>query len=74
MLILKIIYWHYAEWQSAYDIPNVMLKKMYSRYEWFEWKWQNLIIIDDLMRESDGKVKICLLQSAIIKYNCIFHN
>lgn len=50
------IYWHYSEWQPAYNVNNVIFKEGIPNMDEFNGSKPNLIIIDDLMRESDGRV------------------
>lgn len=50
------IYWHYSEWQPGYDANNVIFKEGIPNMEDFNGSKANLVIIDDLMRESDGRV------------------
>lgn len=50
------IFWHYSEWQPSYNLENVTFKEGIPNMGDFEGSKPNLVIIDDLMRESDGRV------------------
>lgn len=50
------IFWHYSEWQPGYNLKGVMYKEGIPSMTDFDGSKPNLIIIDDLMRESDGRV------------------
>ena len=49
--------WYYGEWQSAYenlDIPNLQLQEGLPTY--FDAGKRNVVVLDDLMAETDGRV------------------
>ena len=49
--------WYYGEWQSAYenlDIPNLQLKEGLPTS--FDAGKRNVVVLDDLMAETDGRV------------------
>jgi len=51
------IFWHYSEWQPGYNnLKNITFKEGIPDMSDFDGSRSNLIIIDDLMRESDGRV------------------
>lgn len=53
----KNIYWHYSEWLPQLKSQrNIILKEGLPNIEGLGTSNPNLIIIDDLMRESDGRV------------------
>ena len=55
--------WYYGEWQSAYenlDIPNVRLEQGFPTV--FDTSKRNVVVLDDLMAETDGRVTQCLSQ------------
>lgn len=52
----KNVYWHYAEWQPGYNMKSVVYKEGIPDMSDFDGSEPNLVIIDDLMRESDNRV------------------
>lgn len=50
------IMWCYDEMQPLYDLPNVYYHQGLPDLSMFDGKKPQLIIIDDLMRESDGRI------------------
>ena len=51
--------WCYGEWQSAYasmSIPNLKFEEGLPNASLFDPKTRNLVVIDDLMAETDGRV------------------
>ena len=51
--------WCYGEWQSAYasmNMPNLQLEEGLPNAPLHDPKTRNLIVIDDLMAEADGRV------------------
>lgn len=50
------IFWHYSEWQPGYNVESVTFKEGIPNMNDFDGSSPNLVIIDDLMRESDGRV------------------
>lgn len=52
----EAIYWHCSEWQPAYNIPNGIFKEGIPKMNGYAYSAPNLIIIKDLMLESNGRV------------------
>lgn len=51
------VYWHYSEWlPHLHNQRNIILKEGLPDISEIDTSRANLIIIDDLMRESDGRV------------------
>ena len=53
----ECVTWYYGEWQSAYknlDIPNLHLEEGLPKS--FEADKRNVVVLDDLMAETDGRV------------------
>lgn len=50
------ITWCFDEMQPLYNLPNVVYNQGLPDLNMFDGKDANLVIIDDLMRESDGRV------------------
>ena len=51
--------WCYGEWQSAYasmSMPNLQFEEGLPNASLFDPKTRNLVVIDDLMAETDGRV------------------
>ena len=51
--------WCYGEWQSAYasmNIPNLQFEEGLLNASLFDHKRRNLVVIDDLMAETNGRV------------------
>ena len=51
------VMWYYGEWQSAYenlDIPNLHLEEGLPTS--FDASKRNIVVLDDLMAETDGRV------------------
>ena len=49
--------WYYGQWQSAYeslDIPNLRLEEGLPKS--FDTGKRNVVVLDDLMAETDGRV------------------
>lgn len=53
----KQIVWHYGEWQPTFEsASNIIFKQGLPNCEDFDGLNTTLLIIDDLMRESDGRI------------------
>ena len=51
--------WCYGEWQSAYasmNIPNLQFEEGFPNASLFDPKTRKLVVTDDLMAETDGRV------------------
>lgn len=69
------IYWHYSGWLPNFKCKiNVVFKESIPDITENDTTKLNLIIIDDLMRESDGRVVDLFTRGCHHKNLCIFYN
>lgn len=53
------IYWFYGEWQKAYremNLPHVTFQEGLPREDFLNPEYRNLVVIDDLLSETDSRV------------------